>query len=104
MVSSRDLGERYPQLFQLFGGYLNQDWADYGTADAAIDAFASEGPDERPAAAQEVSKLLRDQDDDALEQLLGELGTGYDYRADGFSARSWFERIAGRLRGMSPGD
>jgi len=63
----------FPALYQLFGGYFHEDWAEeHATPDAAVRAFVAEAPREAAAAARsELDRLLASGlSDAALTRLL----------------------------------
>jgi hypothetical protein len=99
---SQQVRGQHPDLFQLFGGYLNQDWTDeYETIDAAIDDFAAGDLVLGKRTIKQLDDLLNTRDDNLLSGILEKLHLGYYYEADGFTARSWLEYLRSRFRGGS---
>jgi hypothetical protein len=92
----------FPALFQLFGGYFNEDWREeYPTPAAAIAAFKVEAPRDavRATAAELDTLLAAGLDDDALSRLL-DLGFGSNYvpQRDGIGVSTWLAEVRDALR------
>lgn len=98
-----EIDDTYPNLFQLFGGYFHQDWAeDYeGSPQAVLDDYvASCAPFEIEETIAEIGSLVAVvSSEDALRELLLRFDNNYVYDEHaGFSPSMWFETIATRLR------
>jgi CdiI immunity protein len=100
----RIIGEadsEYPALYQLFGGYLNQDWrTEYRTPDEALDAFKQEAPIAAVHdALVELDRLEELHLDDAtMSRLLSEgFECGYQPPLDGVDTVEWIRRLRTRL-------
>jgi hypothetical protein len=91
----------FPNLWDLFAGYLHQDWRiEYATVDDAIRSFVAEAsPKTLEEARAELRTLLnRRFDDERLAKLLTKgLGSAYDPRVDGTSPSEWLVRVQGML-------
>jgi hypothetical protein len=103
------VSQRYPELFQFFGGHFHQDWVDeYDEADDVVAAYVAAHRDE-PAhlaalAAQLDGFAAAHPDDRALAGALQhELGCEYDTSADGLTARQWLRRVSERFRAAGSG-
>ena len=86
-------------LSQFFGCYFRQDCFDiYRDEQAVIDAYVAEvvGP-EIEATAKEIDALLEACSDTDLEEFV-DRHCCYYYAGDGYSARTWLNRIRSRLR------
>ena len=92
-----DADSEYPALFQLFGGYLHQDWrTEYSSADAAIDSFKQDAPiDAVHDALVELDRLLELQlDDSAMSRVLIDgFECSYQPQLDGTDAVSWVQHV-----------
>lgn len=99
LVATAD--SEFPALFQLFSGYLHQDWReDHVSADAAVLAFKDEAPvGALHDALVEIDRLLGLQLDDAsLDRVLVDgLGCCYQPRRDGVATAIWLTRIREQL-------
>jgi hypothetical protein len=96
MVSrlSVDPVERYPNLFQVFGGYLHQDFdLDYESPDAALrDAAHGQGPEQVGAAIGEIDDLLSaGLEPRTLTEIVERLTAGYSPVLDGWEIRDWLK-------------
>lgn len=94
-------GRRYPELLQLFGGYLHRDWTLlYDSWEEAVDAFATEVPaDQREQASAELEALITSGLDEAgLSAVLRDLDCNLDREGRGLTTRRWLEMVAERLR------
>ena len=96
-----DADSTYPALFQLFAGYLNEDWrAEYDTAAAALTAYVDEAPPQAVAeAAAEARRILAlELPEESLEELLREgLHCAYLPGADGLTTSQWLAAVRDRL-------
>jgi hypothetical protein len=95
-VSSELLDRQFPNLFQVLGGYLNQDFdLDFDSPDAALRAAADEQGDEQVAGAiREIEDLLASElGDDELMRLVERLTAGYSPELEGWSARPWLRHV-----------
>lgn len=95
--------DEYPQLFQLFAGYFNQDWSmDYSDADEVINQFVEwESEDVVRAAAEELGRLLAAHETENLREiLLRQLSCYYDPEAEGVSTRQFLASVLARLVGQ----
>ena len=95
---------QFPQLRQLFGCYLHQDWPlEYDTAEDAIRAFRadmSSAPlDAECEELSEVIELLNRQAIDDPTRFLIELGCDYNTAADGLTVVAWLVRVRSILKG-----
>jgi catechol 2,3-dioxygenase-like lactoylglutathione lyase family enzyme len=99
--SDNPLEREFPNLFQLLGGYLHQDFdLDHANADAALAAAAHEDKARAAGAARELDALLASsRDDDGLTRLVERLADGYSPTLDGWRIRAWLEHVAAILRG-----
>lgn len=93
--------DEYPELYQLFGGWFNQDWTldieEGGDWPDAVDLFVDDqGVEQAGRARQELDRLLAtDADDDRLWQVLDALGSYYRPEAGG--TRAWLVAVRDRL-------
>jgi hypothetical protein len=84
----------YPNLFQVLGGYLHQDFdLDFDSPEEALQAAATgQGSEQVGAAIRELDELLSSHaDDDVLIQIVERLTTGYSPVLDGWQIRPWLE-------------
>ena len=107
MVSAvqRDPIELYPNLFQIFGGYLHQDWdLDYESPEAALrDAADGQGPDQVDAAIEEIDGLLAgDLDPQETIKIVARLTPGYSPVRDGWEIRPWLVHARSILKSGLP--
>jgi len=70
---------------------------DYETADKAVDAFVAEAVELRGPAARDLGALLKAYNDEALPEFVDAFMVSYDFEGDGFTARTWLERVRSRL-------
>jgi hypothetical protein len=93
--------ELYPELQQLFSGYLHEDWHyDYPTRDAALEAgIAGLPPDALQAACEEMERLRADpRDTETLMNVIRwELGAWYLWEVDGYTLDGWLAHVAAML-------
>jgi hypothetical protein len=98
---SADLANRYPELRQLLGGYLNQDYDLRGpTLEAAVLAYCHDAAPAYVAAARaDIARFMRDHTDDldaALDALDGDRAQEPDM--SGRDYLLWIDRVlAGAL-------
>jgi CdiI immunity protein len=92
---------QFPNLFQVFGGYLHQDWdIEAASWDEALRLAVAEAPEQAAAAAGEIEVLLASElDDDQLMKLIERLTTGYSPELGGWAARPWLRRAGELLTG-----
>jgi hypothetical protein len=91
----------YPNLSEVLGGYLNQDFRlDFDSPDAALRAAATgQGSGQVSAAIREIDTLLESTlDDEALDQILDRLtANGYSPSLDGCQMRPWLQHARALL-------
>ena len=90
----------YEALSNFFGSYLNQDYPDdFGTAQAAVDAYKREFPaDVLFATSEEAARLARlDVEEHQLRTTLLDLGLEYTPWTDGWTAQQWLAWLASDL-------
>jgi hypothetical protein len=91
------LATTFPRLPQLFGSYLHEDWIEeYGTAEAAIRAFAQAvSPAVQAATADQLRELLgRDLSEAELAQALeDDFGSYHVPSMEGGSNREWLAEV-----------
>jgi hypothetical protein len=87
-----DATERFPHLFQVFGGYLHQDFdLEYASPDEALSAAGQEYHDV-PAAVSEIDRMLESGlDDRHLTDAVERLTAGYSPELDGWQIRPWLD-------------
>lgn len=91
---------QFPELEQMLGGYLGQDWPlDYDTWQGAIAAYKKEaGPNAVRQAMSELDALLAHHPDEGELQRIGvALGCDYEPSADGSGYREWLQAVRGSL-------
>jgi CdiI immunity protein len=87
-----DAMSEFPNLFQVFGGYLHQDFGlEFGSADEALGAAAAgQGSEMVGAAIVEIDGLLgRRLSHDELEAVIERLTIGYAPELEGWDAHEW---------------
>ena len=93
--------ERFPDLFQFFAGYFNQDWdLDAPDDDGVIEGFLREEPREFvDAVRREIRAFigLRLPEDVLQQAVWRDLGCSYDPAADGVSMTQWIRSVSERL-------
>jgi hypothetical protein len=100
--TSRVVGrERFPELRQLFGGYLFQDWSHlYESAEEAIDDAVARYSDGRLSATLAQLNELRTlglSEEELDDVLLYDLSCNYNVEADGLTNSQWLEAVAAQL-------
>jgi hypothetical protein len=83
---------QFPNLLQVLGGYLHQDFdVDHDSADTALrDAAGSQGHEQITGALREIDHLLASEiGDDELMRLVERLTAGYSPELEGWNARDW---------------
>jgi CdiI immunity protein len=83
---------QFPNLSQVFGGYLHQDFdLDYESPDAALRAAAEgQGYEQVTGAIREIDHLLASEIGDAdLMRMLERMTAGYSPELDGWGGRQW---------------
>ena len=102
-VTWERLEREWPDLTQLLGGYLHQDWdLDAPTPDDALRDAAREGQgDEQVAGAiQQIDALLTSGYDEAsLTAIVERMTAGYSPVLDGWKTRDWLEHAKAILGG-----
>jgi hypothetical protein len=91
-LSTEFVESQFPNLFQVLGGYLNQDFdLDYDSPDAALRAAAEEqGYEQITGAIREIDDLIAgEMRDDHLMRVVERLTAGYSPELEGWSARDW---------------
>lgn len=84
---------------QLFGGYLHQDWDEYGTWERAVDVYALENSADVPEAIEAAEAVLRDcADDAAVKRALTAAGSAYSPTFFGQTHTEWLRAVVERLR------
>ncbi len=102
MAQVTPLEREFPNLFQVLGGYLHQDWdVDFETPDDALRAArAGQGSEQIRGAIAEIEELLAaNVDDDAVDAIVRPMTGGYDPKADGRTARQWLRHVREVLEG-----
>ncbi len=97
--------DAYPDLFQLLGGYLHQDFgSDTGTADEALRQAVVDTPDEgRAAVAAQIDSLLAaHRDERSLAIAVNQLCDYYP-PGDGLSYRAWLGEVHACVRRRDAG-
>ncbi|HVM17614.1 MAG TPA: contact-dependent growth inhibition system immunity protein [Gaiellaceae bacterium] len=83
---------QFPNLFQVFGGYLHQDFdLEFASPDEALlAAAAGQGSEQVGDAVREIDSLLEsDLDDSQLHAIVERLTAGYAPELDAWEARAW---------------
>ncbi|MEK6274801.1 MAG: contact-dependent growth inhibition system immunity protein [Actinomycetota bacterium] len=96
-----DRVEQYPNLRQVLGGYLHQDFdLDFESPDAALrDAAQGQGPQQVGGAVQEINELLAsDLESRQLTEIVERLTAGYSPVLDGWEIRDWLQHARTILR------
>lgn len=95
-MSLRDVSsERFPELGQLFGAYLHQDYdIEHGSVEDAIRDYRDESSSqERDEALRQIDVLLDAfPNDDDLYAALRKLGFTFAPQRDGETATAWLRR------------
>lgn len=99
-----------PALFQLLGGYLNQDWGlEYATAWEAVKAFKDDSTESQvDEIVQYLDSLLADKTsepnlkgpanlEEPLKDILLSHGLGYSPNAHGYATRTWVQELREHL-------
>jgi hypothetical protein len=87
-----------PELSNLMGAYLHQDWRhEYGSWQAAVDDFSHEDTEWVAAAVDQLDALLRDSHEDALRDQMATLGNYYDPARIEGDYRTWLTAVRDRL-------
>lgn len=86
---------QYPALWNFLGGYLHQDWRlDHATPSDALRDFAQGSPQLARQLPDEIDRVLTlDLEDEALDELMHQLGSFYSPRGDGEEAHQWLRNI-----------
>jgi hypothetical protein len=95
-LSTDVLERQFPNLFQVLGGYLHQDFdLDYDSPDAALRAAATgQGYEQIGGAIREIDRLLAGPiGEDELMRLLERLTAGYSPELEGWGARDWLAHV-----------
>ena len=90
----------FENLFNFLGGYFHQDWTlESSSADEVIEKFVDDGDAETVrAVAREIDQLLKSKGSEReLREALRNLGSAYNFEADGFSASEWLRHVRSRL-------
>lgn len=89
----------FPAMWQFAGVYLNQDWPDdYGSWEAAVDAFVVESPTYAQQLPDEIARALREIDSEPeLEAFLDGQGASYAARSADGGYRALLTKIAERV-------
>jgi hypothetical protein len=93
-VRTAEATDLFPNLFQVLGGYLHQDFdCDFASADEALRTAAEEqGREQVAGAVREIDALLAGGfDDRTLIAIVERLTTGYSPVLDGWEIRPWLE-------------
>jgi hypothetical protein len=101
-VSSRP-AECCPNLFQVLGGYLHQDFdLDHGRADdALLAAVAGQPPEQVAAAAAELAAHRPSADDEGASRRFNNELCSYHPPGDGLSYSEWLDRVQRVLAGRT---
>lgn len=94
--------ERWKDISNLFGAYLNQDFPDeYGSPEDTVLAFKGETSQETVSrTADQAHDLARStRDEGELRKLMLDLGIEYMPWAEGWSSHAWLEHLEALLRG-----
>ena len=94
-VRSQDLLEQsYPALWHFFGAYLHQDWREeYESTSAALRDFVSGTRDLAVELPHELQKVLTTTPDDALDDLIADLGCSFVPLRAGKDPRDWMQGL-----------
>ena len=90
----------FPALRHLLGAYLNRDWPEeYGSIEAAVDAYRREADAaRRSSAVSEIDKLLATLlDEAALAEFVGDLGCAYNFEGAPDGAAGFLKMIRSRI-------
>jgi hypothetical protein len=103
-LSTNFLDWQFPNLLQVLGGYLHQDFdLDYESPDAALRAATeNQGHDPITGALREIDRLLASEiGDDELMQLIERLTAGFSPSLAGWTAREWLRHTRELLSSAS---
>ena len=87
--------EHCPELFQLLGAYLHQDWLiDYATAEEALQTAIAEASEARITAASEELRRQRPQpEDEPASRLFVNALCDYHPPGDGLTYSAWLDHV-----------
>jgi hypothetical protein len=97
--------EKYPHLFQFFGGYFHEDWPlESPLWQDAVALFVKESKPETVLAVYDEVTALRSEtvDDKVLGRALFDLGSCYTPLPDGMSNSEWLQEIQKQLAQSFP--
>lgn len=90
--------EETPTLWNLAGGYLNEDWYyEYGSAESAILAWRRDFPDDVPRLVAEIEGLLDGQTEAQLAAHLDTQGCAYLPSPEEGGYRGWLRSLVDQL-------
>jgi hypothetical protein len=91
-----DLKARYPLVFAMLGGYLNQHTiAELGGVEAAAREMLADYAARREEASRELTRLLAENDTEAEARAIVTAACDADFDAEGY--RAWLVWLLGRL-------
>ena len=95
--------ESCPNLFQVLGAYLHQDWVlDHANADGAVlSAIAGQESNQVAAAASELAAHRPSADDEDATRRFTNALCSYHPPGDGLSYSAWLDRVQRVLDGRS---
>jgi len=95
-----DIEKDIPNLYQFFGGYINQDFNyEFGSLEGAIDSFFSDcNKNELIKIADEMEHILSlDLNDKNFDNLLEQAGCEYYTYADNLTGKQWVRSLQKRI-------
>ena len=92
--------DRYPELYQFFGGYFHQDWGDSGSFQNVVHDFQVELDETVRQATRELEEFLElDLPEEELREiLLNDLGSYVHAPGLGLTYRQWLEAVLDILK------
>ena len=87
----------YPLLWQVFGGYMHQDWRDdYADEWAAVEGFARDAPAKVEVFRSEIAALLsaHPMEEDVRKVVLDDLDSYYLVDVNGWKYRDWLQAMS----------
>lgn len=92
--------EKFPNAFQFFASYFHQDFGDeFGDPELATQSFiAGSDAEGRRAVIREITMILSELNEGALERIVFELGCYYDpQRHRGLAMSEWLRAVVDQL-------
>ena len=92
---------RWPELGQVLGGYLHQDWdLEADSPDDALRLARVESEEQVSAAIEQINELLAGNQSDAeLTEIVERMSAGYSPILDGWTIRAWLVHAKALLGG-----